>query len=715
MSASSDRQIALGLGLLAVLVVVNAALAYRSTRQLREDARWVTHTHEVLDALDDLAGTARAAEAAQRGALLTADPAFVGEYTALVRGLPGKIERVEVLTADNRNQQDRIPALRRLAELKHEEMNRSLGLRDGGDADSARRLVRDGPGRKAMADLLGLIGTMAGDEHALLREREEANARSYRVAVTTGALTAALGLAAVGGFGRLLARALVARRQAAAAVAEQRELLHATLLSIGDAVIATDADGRVTVMNAVAEALTGWAGGDAAGRPLEEVFRIVNEETRQPVENPARRALAAGKIVGLANHTVLIARDGREWPLDDSAAPVRDEHGRTVGAVLVFREITERRATEAALREADRRKDEFLATLAHELRNPLAPVRNALEVMRLTDDPNRVRPVREMMARQVGQMVRLVDDLLDVSRITRGRVELRTGPVDLAGVVRDAVETSRPLIDAGRHELAVDLPPNPVVVDGDRFRLSQVVANLLNNAAKYTPPGGRIGVEVGRDGGDGVVRVRDTGTGIPADMLDRVFEMFVQADRSQGGLGIGLTLVRSLVELHGGTVRVASEGPGRGSEFTVHLPLRAAAEPAAPSAASPVPRRPGGPARRILIVDDNRDAADTLAVLLGTGGNDVRVCYDGPAALAEAEGFRPDLVILDIGMPGMDGYEVARRLRQMPDVRETSLVALTGWGQDSDRRRTREAGFDHHLVKPVDMATLDQVLAAPKG
>jgi signal transduction histidine kinase/ActR/RegA family two-component response regulator len=366
-----------------------------------------------------------------------------------------------------------------------------------------------------------------------------------------------------------------------------------------------------------------------------------------------------------------------------------------------------------ALREADRRKDEFLATLAHELRNPLAPIRNSLQVLRMRGrgDPS-TDNLTAMMERQVNQMVRLVDDLLEMSRVTRGRIELRLEHVDVAAVLRNAVETSRPLIDAARHQLTVTLPAEPLTLHGDPVRLAQIFANLLNNAAKYTEEGGRITVTAERDGMAVTIAVRDTGTGIPQEMLPRVFDLFTQlpaaARRAHGGLGIGLTLVKSLVEMHGGTVQVYSAGPGKGSEFTVRLPLvvadaRAAVEPG---------ERPllKLPARRVLVVDDNADAAESMSLLLGMLGLTTHVANSGQAALEALAAFKPSVVFLDIGMPVIDGHEVARRIRAQPEWQGLTLVAMTGWGQDEDRRRSQSAGFDHHLIKPVDVRALEALL-----
>ncbi len=382
-----------------------------------------------------------------------------------------------------------------------------------------------------------------------------------------------------------------------------------------------------------------------------------------------------------------------------------------------IRDISDRKWAEEALREADRRKDEFLAMLGHELRNPLASLCNAVQVMRLkgTDDPE-VQWARDVVERQVQQLTRLVDDLLDVSRISRGKINLEMGPVDLADVVARAVEISRPLIDARQHSLDVSLPEQAVRVAGDPTRLAQVLSNLLNNAAKYTEQGGRIDLAVEPSGGEAILRVRDTGDGIPADMLPQIFEMFTQVpgsvSRSEGGLGIGLTLVRSLVEMHRGSVAAHSDGPGHGSEFIVRLPrLCDAALPAAADAEEQRPREVL--ARSVLIVDNNQDTADTLALLLRHVGHEVRTAYDGPAALDLARARPPEVVLLDIGMPGMDGLEVARRLRQDLGLKQALLVALTGYGQEEDRRRSREAGFNAHLVKPADMRALERLLARP--
>jgi PAS domain S-box-containing protein len=900
-----------------------------------------------------------------------------------------------------------------------------------------------------------------------------------------------------------------ATRAAQIRASERRELLRITLNSIGDAVITTDVDGRITYLNAVAESLTGWGRREALGRPLDRVFRIVNEQTRQAVENPAARALREGVVVGLANHTVLIRKDGRECPIDDSAAPISDERGQISGCVLIFRDVTAQRRMEqdkaqqlltarllasivessddaiisksldgtiqswnaaaervfgytaaqavgrhislvippdriaeedmilarlragqridhfetervradgrrilvsltispikneaglaigaskivrdvtrqrqseqrerqllaetaaanakfhaffeqgalfagimdvdgtilepnrqsweacgytreqivgkpfwegpwwtpsaelvarikeasaraaagqtfraempyfvadgsermvdvtiqpirdetgrvlflaptgtditdrkraeadrekfvtlienstdfigmcdlngmpffvnraglamvgldadearrtpvssfffpedrprimeeffpkvletghgeievrfrhfktgdahwmaykvltlpdaagrpaaiatvsqdvterrrleddlrklaADLSEADRRKNEFLAILAHELRTPLAPISNAMRALRLAGGGSEaVRSANDMLERQVGQMSRLVDDLLDMSRITRGKIELRCERVALAPIVDQAVDAARALYASLHHELTVSLPPQPVYVDADPNRLAQVVGNLLNNAAKFTDRGGHVCLTVEHEDQQAIIRVRDNGIGISAEQLPRLFEMFTQVDtsleRSRDGLGIGLTLVKTLVEMQGGTVEAHSDGLGRGSEFVVRLPVAADAPRPSPRTAAPVTR--AAPGRRILIVDDSEDGAESLAMVLQLGGYETFKAHDGIEALEAAERLRPDAVLLDIGLPRLNGYEACRRIRKEPWGKNLLLVALTGWGQDEDRRRSREAGFDAHMVKPVDYDALMELLA----
>jgi len=410
---------------------------------------------------------------------------------------------------------------------------------------------------------------------------------------------------------------------------------------------------------------------------------------------------------------------------------VEELHARVETHLKLRRLQIELEETNARLAKADRRKNEFLALLAHELRNPLAPIRNALQIMRLTASRERQRPEDEavqsacaMMERQVGQIVRLVDDLLDVSRISRGKIELRRGRIELASAVHHAVEAIRPQCKSMDHALTVTLPPKPLFLNADPTRLAQVVGNLLNNACKFTDKGGQIWltVEVASrecERPEAVIRVRDNGIGIAADQLPRIFEMFTQLDtsleRSVSGLGIGLTLVRNLVEMHDGTVEVHSAGVGQGSEFVVRLPLwkdeggRMKDEPGQDSL-HPSSFR-SHPSKRILVVDDNRDSATSLAMVLKLTGHETHTAYDGLEAVEAAAVFRPDVVLLDIGLPKLNGYDACRKIREQPWGKGMVLIALTGWGKDEDRRKSQEAGFDSHLVKPVDHAALTKLLA----
>jgi PAS domain S-box-containing protein len=762
-------------------------------------------------------------------------------------------------------------------------------------------------------------------------------------------------------------------RDARVAAHDRSETLRVTLHSIGDAVITTDMRGNVTSLNAVAESLTGWTDAEAAGQPLDAIFRIVNEDTRQAVENPAAKALREGTVVGLANHTVLIRRDGSEHPIDDSAAPIRDAEGQVSGCVLVFRDvtvqrniererasqlrtartlaaivdssddgiirkrldgtietwnagaemvfgyraddaigkhislvippdrlheeeqiiatlkagrrinhfetervradgariwvsltispivdetgavvaaskivrdvtprvhaeaererfvtvlensqdfigmcdlqgvpffvnraglemvglaslerarqtplaefffpedqarvigeflpqvlrdgqgeieirfrhfktgaarwmaykvltvtdhsgaptgfatvsqdITERKARADELIEADRRKDEFLAMLAHELRNPLAPLSNALQAIRRREagDEHTVTVATGILDRQIRQMSRLVNDLLDASRISRGKIELRRTRVALRPIIEEAIETVRPLLAGFEHTLTTTLPPDTLCVDGDAGRLSQVIGNLLANAAKFTDKGGRIWLSAEREGDEAVIRVRDNGIGIAPEHLQTLFDMFVQVDsaieRSRDGLGIGLTLVKTLVELHGGTVQVRSAGPGCGSEFTVRL--------AAVFAAAGLPeveRRASAfgdsIARRVLVVDDSVDAAESLAMLLAFDGHEIHKAHDGADAVRTAERLRPDIVLMDIGLPILNGYEACRRIRSQPWGAAITMVAITGWGQEEGHEQSEAAGFDLHLVKPVDHDELLRIVASARS
>jgi PAS domain S-box-containing protein len=470
-----------------------------------------------------------------------------------------------------------------------------------------------------------------------------------------------------------------------------------------DGFVSLDREWRFTYINSAAERMLRRPRPELIGRNLWDVFpELVGSRVHTALQTSA----ASRVTIDVEDRNPISGQTfwNRAYPTADGGVSVH------------FRDITDRKQAEETLRQADRRKDEFLATLAHELRNPLAPLRNSLElVKRLKDRPDLSGKALDMMERQVKTMVRLIDDLLDVSRITRDRLELRREHVDLASVVHHAVEACRPQASMAGHQLTVELPSEPIRLHADPTRLAQVLGNLLNNACKYTDPGGVIRLSAARDGQDAVITVSDSGVGISSGMLPLVFDLFVQADRPLerrgDGLGIGLSLVKRLVELHGGSVSAHSDGPGQGSRFTLRLPISGESrEDATP--------RPGtemsgaAPCRRILVVDDNKDSAESLSLLLRAAGHDSRVAYDGEQALEEAVSFRPEVILLDIGLPGMDGYATCRKIREQPWGRSVIVAAVTGWGQEEDRRRSSEAGFQAHFVKPVDVGALTGLLAS---
>jgi PAS domain S-box-containing protein len=528
---------------------------------------------------------------------------------------------------------------------------------------------------------------------------------------------------------------------------EAQARLAAIVESSDDAIVGKDLNGIITSWNRGAERLFGYTADEAIGRTVALLIPPDRLDEETAILERFRRAETVDSY-----DTVRRRKDGTLFDASVTVSPIRDSRGKVVGASKIARDITERKRGEEALREADRNKSEFLATLAHELRNPLAPILASIEILRRAlstavvggsqrrpasaddnesvvtrgDTSRSIGHALKVLARQIRQMVRLVDDLLDAARINRGKIELRKERVDLSSVVLNAVEVARPLCDDLKHELCVSLPPDPLFLDVDPARVSQIVGNLLNNACKFTARGGRIWLTVECEAmpnaghaenvtgfaSQVVIRVRDTGVGIDSDQLTRIFDMFTQLDtsleRSSTGLGIGLALVKTLTELHGGTVDVSSAGIGQGSEFVVRLPipLNTDAQTSWPTPAEAALPQP----LRILIVDDSRDSADMLATLLSFSGHETHTAHDGQAAVEAATSLEPDVIFMDIGLPVLNGYEAARRIRDGRLDKMPVMVALTGWGQDDDRRRSEKAGFDAHLVKPVDDAALGKLL-----
>lgn len=532
--------------------------------------------------------------------------------------------------------------------------------------------------------------------------------------------------------------------QRTAELMQANEFLKALLENVQTGVVACNADGVLTMFNGVTRTLHGLPDEPVTPEQWTGQYRLFQSDGETPMaltDVPLVRALQGERV-----------RDAEMviWPEGQSPRTVQvsgqaffDAQGVKLGAVVSMHDITARKRAEEALlkahqelerrvrdrtaevgranqslREADRRKDEFLATLAHELRNPLAPIRNSLQILKMSQvDAETARQIRDMMERQVHHLVRLVDDLLDVSRVMRGKIELRREKIELASVVARAVETAQPLLEVQGHRLEIDLPSASLLLDVDSVRLVQVIGNLLTNAAKYSEANGQIRLSARQECGGAVLRVRDNGIGIAPEILPHVFELFVQADhsstKSHGGLGIGLTLVKNLVEMHDGTVQAYSEGLGKGSEFVVRLPsVPQESQPGlARDSARDVAQPPEQSGHRLLVVDDNQDAANSLALLLRLQGHEVRVAFSGLAALEMTKTYTPDVIFLDIGMPGIDGYEAARRIREQPGLAKVTIAALTGWGQQEDRRRTSEAGFDHHFVKPPEPKLIESLLA----
>jgi PAS domain S-box-containing protein len=556
-----------------VLVTAGSGVLY-ALGNLTDANRTVLAVRDRQLALEHVLAVMRDAETGQRGFLLTQRELYLQPYTAALDEIEPLLARLMDLTEGDPPQQRMLVDLRTLVAAKRTELAETIDLLRSGGTSAALDVVLTNTGKVTMDRIRDTIGLMHAVEDR--RAAEAVRSAGTARALALGSVAALTALALL-----MLGVLLYVARRSFDQIRASEQRLAITLRSIGDAVIATDSTGRVTMLNPVAERLTGWSSHEAAGKNMATVFRIVNERTRTEVPSPVEKVLREGAIVGLANHTVLIARTGVETPVEDAAAPIVDAHGHIQGVVLVFRDASAARSAERVLVEADRRKTEFLAVLAHELRNPLAPIRNAASIARSSSaTPEQIAWSNEIIERQVGHMSRLLDDLLDVSRITRGTLEIRRAPIALAAVVNDAIEMAGPLIDARRHEVRIELPVEQVWLDADPLRIAQVLNNLLTNAAKFTDVGGRIEVRAARDGDTVEISVTDNGIGLAPDALQNVFQMFVQIgpslERTEAGLGIGLALAKVLVDLHGGRIAAESAGVGRGTTIRVWLPIAAA-------------------------------------------------------------------------------------------------------------------------------------------
>jgi two-component system CheB/CheR fusion protein len=835
----------LGAGLVLLAVVAYGWVVLSNTQTLVEQTRWVQHTWQVIGESEAALSMVKDAEAGQRGYLLTKDRAYLVPYDAALAGIRGHLVRLHELVGDNAPQQARVAEFTDLVNSKLNELGDTIQLFSSGDEAAALRTVQTGLGRQTMERIRAAMEGIRSEENRLLAERTLL-ARSAATSVRAAALLGgAAFVALVAAFLGAVRSDLLGRARAEATARESEQRLRTTLHSIGDAVLATDANGIVILMNPVAERMTGWPASDAVGRPVEEVFRILNERSRNTVESPVRRVLREGVVVGLANHTALVARDGTERPIADSGAPVRDARGTVIGVVLVFRDVTkqqlaerdvqrlaaivssanhaiigetvqnvitdwnpgaealfgytaaemigrkmaslapldavdptpaltaeliagrrvaefdarrrtksgqwidvvvtlspirdedgnvvgisrllrdvtERRRQGRELEEARQRaeeaseaKDRFLATLSHELRTPLTPVMASLH--RLERRPDLGPGMAESLAmihRNVELEARLIDDLLDLTRISRGKIELERLPLDLHAVLANVVQSSRSEFINKGLQVTMRLDAGERYCEGDAARLQQVFWNLLKNAAKFTPAGGSVTVRSENPGpGRLRVSVADTGKGIRADLLPRIFEAFEQGDvtatRRAGGLGLGLAIARNLVELHGGSISVASGGEGLGATFTVDL-----ATTAARPVTVPLPIRGGteeDDARRrtsVLLVEDDVDTGEAMKMLLDEAGFDVRAAGSVEEANRLFRERPADVLVTDVGLPDGSGLDLLGALKAVhPGLR---AVVLSGYGMEEDIQRSRKLGFAEHFVKPINpsrlIATLD--------
>jgi PAS domain S-box-containing protein len=724
-----------------LLLIANGYAARRSIDTVLHNDRRVAHTHQVLTALEALLSTVTGAETGQRGYVLTGRDSYLQPYRAARESMGGRLAEFRSLTTDNPRQQARIPILQGTIGAKLAELGETIELRRTGGMEAALPVIESDRGARLMDEIRTLLGSMEAEERRLLEVRALESDRSASTLLVTIGVADLVAIAFLTAFTFLAIRRMAEQRRSARALAEQRDWLKTTLASIGDAVLATDQDGVVRLLNPVAESLLGWTQAEAAGRSLREVFRIVNEETRAPAEDPVAKALREGTVVGLANHTAVISRDGVETPIEDSAAPIRDFHGKVLGVVLVFRDVSERKRFERErdrlaeeerharvhAEEANRAKDEFLATVSHELRTPLNAIAGWTVILRTGPmSQETCGHAAEVIERNARALAKIVEDILDVSRIVTGKLKVEAREMEITPVVKAAVESLRPAAEAKQILLETDLQESGPVW-GDPDRLQQVVWNLVANAVKFTPKGGTVAVRLHQAASQVEIAVRDSGVGIPGALLPHVFDRFRQADssttRRYGGLGLGLAIVRHLVEMHGGTVAVTSAGSGQGSTFIVQLPIRALrslpagtgplrAEAASAGPPRPDPAEPVLRGLRILVVEDDPDSLEMICTLLAQRGAQVRPAASAAEAFDALDEWRPDLLVSDLGMPGEDGLGLIRRVRALPAERggQIPAIALSAHVRPEDQTSALSAGFQTHVAKPVE--PLELVAAA---
>src|SRR5215510_8840080 len=739
-----EKKIMAGAGLVLAILLINALVSYSATRRLIDNERLVARTHDVLTELEDVMSTMDDAETGERGYLLTGEKSYLEPYQSAVGSINARVEKLAQLTSDNLNLQSHMPALEREIAYRLDNLKRQIESRKSVHAEGARQIVLSGAGERQMDDIRHDISVMEGEENDLLKRQSEEAKASGRYSFLTDFVANLIACGLLSSVSFVVVSDVNARKRAEEALRQQREWLQVTLSSIGDAVIATDTDGDVTFLNPVAESLTGWKQEEAQGQPLRKVFNIMNEQTRETVENPALQAMQEGLIVGLANHTVLITKDGTEMPIDDSGAPIKGAEGKVIGAVLIFRDITERRlaekerskllTSERAAREkaeaASRSKDEFVAMISHEIRSPLNSILGWAQLLRMGKfDQAETERATEIIERNARAQSQLVEDLLDISRVITGKLTLDVRSVELAQIIEAAMDSIRPAAEAKSIQLRSRIESRDSLVSGDPNRLQQIVWNLLSNAVKFTPRHGRVEVSLGRVDSHFQITVSDSGVGISPEFLPFVFDRFSQADtsteRKYGGLCLRLAIVRHLVELHGGTAQADSPGEGQGATFTVTLPVKALREemnelePAAPSAeyADSLTDAIMLDGLRVMIVDDEAEARDLLTAMLTRHGAEVKACASAAEALEGIERWRPSLLVSDIGMPGEDGYALIGKLRALGPERGGSIpaVALTAYARSEDRMRALTSGFQVHVPKPIEAGELVVVIASLAG
>lgn len=701
-----------GYVLATLMFLASGWTAFRSVETVRSKGAEASDIFEFLATLRETFSLIQDMETGQRGYVLTRRPEYLQPYENALAALPPALHEL-----GDRDRQDADNGQWRrdfelLIDKKVYELAETIRLIDDGQDEQALAMISQDQGRKQMDEIRRAVADRQTQDLARLRGVRDDIVASIERAALLGAGATMLGLGMIGASFYRMRNELAARKALADDLHRQREALQITLFSIGDGVITTDERGRVQSLNGMAEQLTGWRDQDARGRTLETVFDIINESSRERVENPAVRALREGRIVGLANHTLLIARDGAERAIDDSAAPIRGVDGKLLGAVLVFRDVTEQRRSQATLLDSQRRKDDFLAMLAHELRNPLAGILSGVQVLRVLRPEGDAAKMQEVIERQAAHMARMVDDLLDTSRFARGKLVLRRESLDLRELIRVTVEDYRHGQLIENCELNVELPQQEVWVWGDPTRLAQAASNLIHNGCKFCDGPNSVTVSLRVDEGANCaeIAVSDRGIGMDAKTLATVFQPFMQADtsveRSRGGLGLGLALVQALVSLHEGQVFAHSDGLGEGSRFTIRLPLSLR-----PMTEQPPAPLPTSEPRRVVIIDDRRDAVMPLQKILQMNGHEVRVAVCGVTGVDLVRSFVPNIVLCDIGLPeGMSGYDVARALRADTSLGQVYLVAVTGYGQEEDRQLAQAAGFDYHVTKPVGKDELLKVI-----